>query len=289
MGMLNKRQIKKMCDKEYWENAVRESNNYGKFEIVEYVSCSEVHIRFLETGYKRVARMNDIKNGTLKDELKDKLYYEGRIYTSNNYGDYTITRYVDRNEIYIRFIHTGYETVVSSSAVRQGNIKDRLKPHIYGVGYIGVGDYVSRKDDIKELKYSVWLDMLKRCYDEKYIKKQPTYRGCTVVPEWHNYQVFAKWFEDNYIKGMYLDKDIIQEGNKVYGPDTCKFVTPQENAEAASARYYKLLNPKGEIIEVYNLKKFCRENNMTPSGFYMVKSGRIKHYKGWTVLEGFKL
>jgi hypothetical protein len=285
LEMLNKTEIKRMCNKEYWEGAVRDSNNYGKFEIVEYVGYAEVHIRFLDTGYERVVRLNDIKNGTVKDKIRTKLKYEGKILTSNNYGDYKITKYVNRDEVYIKFIDTGYEVIVTTASIRQSNIKDRLKPHSYGIGYMGVGPYVSRKNTIKELNYSVWLDMLKRCYDEKYLKKQPTYEGCTVVPEWHNFQNFAKWFEENYIEGMYLDKDIIKEGNKIYGPETCKFVTPQENAEAASAKHYKLLNPEGEVVEVYNLTKFCRDNNMTQSGFYMVRSGVIKHYKGWVIYE----
>lgn len=73
-----------------------------------------------------------------------------------------------------------------------------------------------------------WVGLLRRCYSDKLKEKHPTYQNCTVCEEWHNYQVFAKWYEDNYynIEGqrMELDKDILYKGNKIYSPETCVFV-----------------------------------------------------------------
>lgn len=46
--------------------------------------------------------------------------------------------------------------------------------------------------------------------------------------EWHNFQVFSKWHEENHYsienKIMCIDKDLLQKGNKIYSPDTCVFV-----------------------------------------------------------------
>ena len=79
-----------------------------------------------------------------------------------------------------------------------------------------------------------WNGMLKRCYDEKEIKKHPTYRDCEVCEEWHNFQNFAKWYNENYyeIDGeiMCLDKDILFKNNKVYSPKTCIFVPERINS-----------------------------------------------------------
>ena len=49
------------------------------------------------------------------------------------------------------------------------------------------------------------------------------------VVEWHNFQVFAKWFDENYKEGFVLDKDILLKGNKIYSPDTCVFVPREIN------------------------------------------------------------
>ena len=62
--------------------------------------------------------------------------------------------------------------------------------------------------------------MLRRCYDEKYHQKEPTYIGCTVCDEWRYFLNFEKWYEDNWydIEGetMCLDKDILVKGNNLY-------------------------------------------------------------------------
>jgi len=67
--------------------------------------------------------------------------------------------------------------------------------------------------------------MLARCYGGGH----PTYLDCEVDERWWNYQVFAAWFYDNYVEGFHLDKDLLVEGNRIYSPETCLFVTPQLN------------------------------------------------------------
>jgi hypothetical protein len=83
----------------------------------------------------------------------------------------------------------------------------------------------------KNLKaYSVWGDMLVRCYSASYQKKRPTYIGCLVVEEWHSFTNFEKWFLENYTEGCALDKDILFPDNKIYAPETCVFVPQKLNA-----------------------------------------------------------
>ena len=109
----------------------------------------------------------------------------------------------------------------------------KLKIHMIklylGLGYYGNGRYVSKLDGKHTLAYKKWRAMIVRCYSEKYIfAEHPTYKDCTVCNQWHNFQNFAEWFENNYyeIPGeiMDLDKDILVEGNKVYSPDTCVII-----------------------------------------------------------------
>lgn len=110
---------------------------------------------------------------------------------------------------------------------KKGEIKNKLYPSIYNVGYEGVGIYSSKKYPII---YTKWTDTLKRCYSISTQERQPTYKNCSVDERWHNFQNFAKWFEHNYKEGYELDKDILIKGNKVYSPETCCFVPHEINS-----------------------------------------------------------
>lgn len=78
--------------------------------------------------------------------------------------------------------------------------------------------------------YTHWKSMLLRCYSQKHLKRQPTYIGCSVCDDWKTHGKFKEWFDENYIEGYSLDKDIIKKGNKVYSPDTCCFVPSAINS-----------------------------------------------------------
>lgn len=72
--------------------------------------------------------------------------------------------------------------------------------------------------------YTTWDNMLMRCYSSEYQKKKPSYVGCSVCDEWLNFSEFKKWFDENYVEGWQLDKDLIDIENKMYSPSTCVFV-----------------------------------------------------------------
>jgi len=80
--------------------------------------------------------------------------------------------------------------------------------------------------------YRVWQSMLERCYSAKYQERYPTYKGCTVLEEWHTFSNFRAWMVTQDWEGKQLDKDLLFEGNKLYSPDTCVFVTPSVNTFA---------------------------------------------------------
>lgn len=94
-------------------------------------------------------------------------------------------------------------------------------------------DYCVMDGDRGIPPYATWMQMLTRCYSERYIKATPTYKDCVVCDEWKRYSNFEKWFKDvanGYQYGYCLDKDILVKGNKVYSPDTCCFVPNEINA-----------------------------------------------------------
>lgn len=204
-----------------------------------------------------------------------------KIYNSNNYGDFKVTKYIDCKNVKIEFLATGYRTTVEARCIKIGNIKDYLAPSVFGVAYIGIGKHKVSINRKHTKTYTTWRSMLQRCYDQKYQSRQPAYEGCSVCDEWHNFQNFAEWFEVNYIKGYHLDKDIKIKGNRVYSPDACLFVSQAQNSIEASAKRYKLISPQGDVIDIYNLTSFCRENKLDRGNMYRVLSGEYRQHKGW--------
>ena len=99
--------------------------------------------------------------------------------------------------------------------------KRAMEPVMCGIGYRGLEGV-----DCTAESYIKWHDMINRCYNVKFHKRQPQYKGCTVCEEWLNYCNFKVWYDQHKIPGMSLDldKDILFKGNKVYSPETCCFV-----------------------------------------------------------------
>ena len=99
--------------------------------------------------------------------------------------------------------------------------KTAMQPVMCGIGYRG-----SVNVDCKLESYLKWHDMMNRCYNEKFLERNPQYKECTVCEEWLNYSNFKIWYDKNKVSGMSLDldKDILFKGNKVYSPETVAFV-----------------------------------------------------------------
>lgn len=110
--------------------------------------------------------------------------------------------------------------------------KKRLASKFYGVGTLGLGKYIAY-DNMR--MYKTWQSMLQRCYDEKFHIRYPTYKECSVVQGWLNFQNFAEWYSKQTRQdGWELDKDLLVKGNKVYGPDTCCFIPADVNGLLSS-------------------------------------------------------
>ena len=77
--------------------------------------------------------------------------------------------------------------------------------------------------------YQTWKSMIDRCYSAKCQERNPTYKGCSVSEEWLTFSNFKSWMMDQDWEGKHLDKDLLVEGNKIYGPETCVFVSPAVN------------------------------------------------------------
>ena len=154
----------------------------------------------------------------------------GDTFETKNNGGCTIV--CNLNLIIVTFNETGYTTKTSYSHLVNGLVKDKLKPTIAGIGYLGCGSHSSseeRSSDVTKM-YSTWSGMLKRCYDDK-SKYYSNYggRGVTVCKFWHNYQNFGDWYINNYKDGYVLDKDLTIIGSIVYSPKSCCFIPHKIN------------------------------------------------------------
>ena len=78
--------------------------------------------------------------------------------------------------------------------------------------------------------FRAWKNMVERCYSAKFQERQPTYKGCTVTDNWLTFTNFKGWMKNQDFEGKQLDKDLLFEGNKVYGADTCVFVSQTVNS-----------------------------------------------------------
>lgn len=211
-----------MADKIY-----RNKSGY-EYKIVSRIG-NKVIVAFSD-GYEREAGYSNALSGNVKyDKFAIKI---GNIYTNKRGCNFKIIEKCG-SRIKIKFLDLhGAEKLVQAKEIRSGAVKNPFHPEVCGVGYFGVGTYeCSILIDGKKTNspaYEAWRGMLRRCYDTKFQDmKRPTYKGCFVNECWHNFQNFALWYynEPYYTKGWHLDKDIIERGNKEYGPSKCTFYT----------------------------------------------------------------
>lgn len=83
--------------------------------------------------------------------------------------------------------------------------------------------------------YKIWKHILTRCYNKQFHIKEPSYSKCVMCKEWLTFSNFKQWFDEHYIDGWELDKDILFKGNKEYSSDKCCFVPHEINSMFAKS------------------------------------------------------
>lgn len=180
---------------------------------------------------------------------------------------------------------------------------------------VGINDYYYPTKDEQKMchYYTTWVDMLKRCYSNKYHIKQPKYKDCTVAKEWHMFSSFRSWMTSQDWKGKELDKDLLIPRNKEYSSDSCVFVDQSlnklsvglnQNSGSATPKgvsYHKStgkyqarcsVNGKSEFIGLFNTKELASTAYRIFKSKYImmiatkqtdekVKYGLFKHAEEW--------
>lgn len=159
-------------------------------------------------------------------KYEDLIYKE---FETTHSGVCRVISLLNKKKITVEF-QDGFQTECTLSNLKVGSVYNPFYPKIYGVGFIGIGDYHSKIGKTIHPYYDAWRGALRRSYDDKFQTKFPLYLGCSVDPRWHNYQRFGEWSDQQvFEKGYKLDKDLLVYGNKVYGPDTCVYLPNELN------------------------------------------------------------
>jgi hypothetical protein len=170
----------------------------------------------------------------------------GDVMRSNSCNDFTVISIDNHKSVLVEFNDEfKYQSTSDAYTVKKGRIKNPYFGRLFGVGYLGVGTYQSRlgpasKGYANTQEYMSWVNMLSRCYYDKYIgrfKGGTSYDCVTVEVSWHNFQTFAEWFCDERGRvtailpnvDFELDKDILSPLTKVYGSSTCSLVPVEIN------------------------------------------------------------
>ena len=152
------------------------------------------------------------------------------LYESSS-GKFKIISYKDSKNVRVKFIDTGFETVARLDNIRNGKVKDRYLPSVYGVGIVGT-KYPISEGGVHTKEYGLWKNMLRRCYSDTYKKKYPTYIDCKCSENFKSYEYFYEWCNEQIgfgNIGFELDKDLLVKGNKVYSEDSCIFIPTEIN------------------------------------------------------------
>ena len=209
----------------------------------------------------------------------------------NNFGsEMIIVRYKKAKNIDVYFPQ--YDWIAKNKTYqnfKNGQISCPYEKRYFMIGYLGEGVYKSRENGKDTRVYDTWINMMQRCYDSKYNEKYPTYKDCSISDEFHNFQNFGEWDNDNYyqIKGerMELDKDILVKHNKIYSPETCIYVPKTINL-----LFTKRQNDRGDnLIGTYLHKN---DKYIAQCSLINPKTGKSKQeYLGYydTEFEAFQV
>lgn len=165
---------------------------------------------------------------------------------------------------------------------KRGKVFNPYVKSCFGVGFKGEGYYNSVNS---KKSHQCWRNILRRCYNKKYQNRRPSYKGVTVCEEWHNFQNFAKWFEDNYnpetMEGWQIDKDILCPECREYSPENCCFVPREVNQLLVRDKNLTKTSPIG-TFENKNGSFYVRLNRdkkMYHVGVYNTSEEAFKAYK----------
>ena len=177
-----------------------------------------------------------ILEGNVVNPLIEENEFVGKIYPQNCGDSLRVLRkteeYSSGNFLFeCEFLNYPCKILARKGNILKGTMTNYLYPSIFGKGYMGIGEYNS-KNNFKI--YNTWIKILSRCYnknDKRY--KFCGLKGNFIEETWLNFQNFAAWYEEHYVEGYELDKDVLFNikhlNTKFYSPNTCIFIPGELN------------------------------------------------------------
>lgn len=80
---------------------------------------------------------------------------------------------------------------------------------------------------------------------------------------------------------------LAHKGKKL-SQEQIEFLRKLNTGREGNGKHYVLFSPDGVRTEIYNMSRFCKENNLSVSSMVQVANGKINQYKGWTLDGKYK-
>lgn len=230
------------------------TKNYGEVEVIDYVDCYDVLVRF-ENGHEQRFQLDALRRGMIRNKsvrrvINSKAKQDikpGDIFKTKNCGDVIVIEVRASDDVEVEFLD-GYRKVTYVDSLKKGTVQNPNVASVYGVGFISEDEHSHNADRVVTREYNLWSGMMTRCYNPKYHEKKPSYKDVSVCNEWLHFTNFKNWLHsqpDFYKDGWQMDKDILLKGNKVYCPELCVFVPPEINSLLTKANSRRGAYPIG--------------------------------------------
>ena len=222
--------------------------------------------------------------------MKKENKYVGKLFHTNSCGDLIIIEYINYCDVKVKFLDTGYTTNTKMTHVKNGKVRDYLKPILFGVGILGLN---FTKGESSTPMYDLWSGVMIRCYSPAWHKRKPSYVNCTSSDNFKYYPYFKEWCNKQIgfgNKGWQLDKDILVKGNKIYSEDTCCFVPLEINnlfikGDAVRGKYPVGVNwssNKNKFmsrVSINGKRNYLGEYDTPEEAFYAYKQAKETYIK----------
>lgn len=143
-------------------------------------------------------------------------------------------------------------------ARKEIGIKSRGKPN-YKAKHLVLGVGVNDLDVCARGNtcYEIWHSILQRTVNEEYKLSHKAYQDATVCDEWLLLSNFKLWFDEHYVEGYCIDKDLLGLNSKVYSPETCCMIPSEINTALTRGKFEREL-PIGVMQHKDKFKAVCR-------------------------------